>query len=101
LRGEGFFKPGYGGRTSVHPDSGVVFDGWRIPFFREAMSMVVRMHEYLPGIHSVGWDVAITGDGPVIVEGNDDWDGVIQMVVDRGFRQRFMAEYGSMMAQAR
>jgi hypothetical protein len=98
LRGEGFFKPGYGGRTGIHPDSGVVFDGFRIPFFSEAVAMVVRLHEYLPHIHSVGWDVAITDDGPVIVEGNDDWDGVIQMVVDRGFKQQFMAAYGNAMA---
>jgi hypothetical protein len=100
LRGDGFFKPGYGGRASVHPDSGVVFDGFRIPFFSEAVAMVVRLHEYLPRIHSVGWDVAITDDGPVIVEGNDDWDGVIQMVVDRGFRQRFMAACGNVTAHA-
>jgi hypothetical protein len=100
LRGEGFFKPGYGGRTGVHPDSGVVFDGFRIPFFFEAIAMVVRLHEYLPRIHSIGWDVAVTDSGPVIVEGNDDWDGVIQMAVDHDFRQQFMAAYGSAMAHA-
>lgn len=100
LRGEGFFKPGYGGRTGVHPDSGVLFDGFRIPFFAEAIAMVVCLHEYLPQIHSIGWDVAITGNGPVIVEGNDDWDGVIQMVVDRGFKQQFMAAYVNAMTQA-
>lgn len=91
LRGDGFFKPGYGGRTAVHPDSGVLFDGFRIPHFAQALAMVVGLHEYLPRIHSIGWDVAIAYDGPVIVEGNDDWDGVIQMVLDRGFLQRFMA----------
>lgn len=100
LRGDGFFKPGYGGRTAVHPDSGVIFDGFGIPFFAEAMALVVRLHEYLPRIHSVGWDVAITDDGPVIVEGNDDWDGVIQMVVERGFRQRFVTACGEAMARA-
>jgi hypothetical protein len=100
LRGDGFFKPGYGGRTGAHPDSGVVFDGFRIPFFSEAIAMVVRLHEYLSHIHSIGWDVAVTDSGPVIVEGNDDWDGVIQMVVDRGFKQQFMAAYGSAMAHA-
>lgn len=90
LRGEGFFKPQYGGRSAIHPDSGIPFDGFALPYFAEAMAMVKRLHEYLPGIHSVGWDVAITPEGPTIIEGNDDWDGVLQMVLERGFRQRFI-----------
>ncbi|HET6432698.1 sugar-transfer associated ATP-grasp domain-containing protein [Dyella sp.] len=90
LRGDGFFKPGYGGRTATHPDSGIRFDGYPLPQFAEAMALVKRLHEYLPGIHSVGWDVAITPTGPSIIEGNDDWDGVIQMVLEQGFRQRFV-----------
>lgn len=101
LRGDGVFKPAYGGRTPVHPDSGVIFDGFRIPYFSEALAMVVRLHEYLAPIHSIGWDVAITDSGPVIVEGNDDWDGVAQMVLERGFKQQFMAAYGSVMAHDR
>jgi hypothetical protein len=91
LRGDGFFKPGYGGRTPTHPDSGIRFEGFPLPFFAEAMALAKRLHEYLPGIHSVGWDVAITPEGPAIVEGNDDWDGVIHMVLERDFRQRFTA----------
>ena len=101
LRRDGFFRPGYGGRTGIHPDSGVIFDGFRIPCFSDAMAMVARLHEYFAHIHSIGWDVAITDNGTVIVEGNDDWDGVIQMVLDRDFQQQFMAAYGSVMVQDR
>lgn len=90
LRGEGFHKPGYGGRVQRHPDSGIVFEGFKIPYFTEAVALVSRLHGYLRDIHSIGWDVAITPDGPTIIEGNDDWEGGIPMVLERDFRQRFL-----------
>lgn len=93
LRGEGFFKPGYGGRASVHPDSGIAFAGFRIPYFREAVQLVTRLHVYLHDIHSVGWDVGISTSGPTIIEGNDDWEGGIPMVLEKDFRRRFLAMY--------
>lgn len=93
LRGEGFFKPGYGGRATAHPDSGVAFAGFRIPYFEEAVQLVKRLHEYLRDIHSVGWDVGISTSGPTVIEGNDDWEGGIPMVLEKDFRRRFLAMY--------
>jgi hypothetical protein len=54
------------------------------------MAMVKRLHEYLPQIYSIGWDVAIGTDGPIIVEGNDDWDAGCLMVLEQGFRQHYL-----------
>jgi hypothetical protein len=93
LRDEGFFKPGYGGRVREHPDSGIRFAGYAIPHFQAAVQLVTRLHEHLSGIHSVGWDIAITPDGPVVIEGNDDWEGGIPMVLEPDFKARFMAMY--------
>jgi hypothetical protein len=90
LRGEGFHKPGYGGRVQRHPDSGIPFQGFTIPYFDEAVALVSRLHGYLHDIHSIGWDVAITPEGPTIIEGNDDWEGGIPMVLERDFRKRFL-----------
>ena len=28
------------------------------------------------GVHSIGWDVCLTTDGPLIIEGNDNWDTI-------------------------
>lgn len=94
LRGEGFFKPGYGGRVAQHPDSGIRFSGYAIPHFQAAVQLVTRLHEQLRGIHSIGWDVAICQDGPVVIEGNDDWEGGIPMVLERDFKRRFLQMYG-------
>lgn len=41
----------------------------------EAADLCVRLHDDLPGLHSVGWDVAFTPDGPIVIEGNDNWNG--------------------------
>jgi hypothetical protein len=91
LRGEGFYKPGHGGRTPCHPDSGIEFDGFEIPYFFAAVQLASRLHGYLREIHSIGWDVAITPTGPTLIEGNDDWEGGIPMVLERDFRRRFLA----------
>lgn len=90
LRGDGFFRPGAGVRTPVHPAGGTRFHGFSLPHFAEAMAMVKRLHEYLPNVYSIGWDVAISTAGPVIVEGNDDWDAGCLMVLEQGFRQEFL-----------
>lgn len=70
----GFSKPGYGGIQKCHPDSKMTFFGFKIPYFDEAISLVKKAHKSLNKIHSIGWDVAISRDGPVLIEGNDNWE---------------------------
>jgi hypothetical protein len=53
-----------------HPDTGAAIAGAQLPWWREAMALVVRAHAALPSIGFVGWDVALTPEGPVLVEGN-------------------------------
>lgn len=53
-----------------HPDTGIPFAGFEVPFYREAVALVLEAHRHCPQMFGVGWDVAITGDGPLIVEGN-------------------------------
>ena len=35
---------------------------------------------------AAGWDIAITNDGPVVVEVNDMWDRTGQLFLGRGWR---------------
>lgn len=93
LRGDGFMKPAFGRRVSRHPDTDVAFEGIAVPHFDRAVDVVRRFHAYLPGIHSIGWDVGIAPDGPVLIEANDDWDGAVPMIVDRDFRRRYTAMF--------
>lgn len=93
VKEEGFFKPGYGGRVKEHPNTGIRFLGYKIPFFKESLELIRSFHEHLYGIHSIGWDVAITEEGPVLIEANEDWDGSFAMSVEKDFKSRFLKMY--------
>lgn len=53
-----------------HPESGVKFVGFEIPFFAEAKEMCMKASERVPQMKYIAWDVAITNDGPLFIEGN-------------------------------
>lgn len=53
-----------------HPDTGIPFSGFEVPFYREAVDLALQAHRLCPQLFGVGWDVAITVNGPLIVEGN-------------------------------
>jgi hypothetical protein len=55
----------------VHPDTGVRFEGTAVPEFRRAVSLCTRLHNRIPHILVIGWDLAIGADGePVLMEWN-------------------------------
>ena len=67
----GFYDKEHGTKTNAHPDSGIVFQGYLLPFYNETIQLCKEFHAKLKEIHFVGWDVAITENGPVFVEGNE------------------------------
>ena len=54
----------------AHPDTGTKIKGKKLPFIPEAREMVKKAALLVPQVRYVGWDVAITQDGPVLIEGN-------------------------------
>lgn len=54
-----------------HPATGFPFAGFRVPYFREAVDLCRQAALVEPRMRYIGWDVAITPDGPVLVEGNN------------------------------
>jgi hypothetical protein len=52
--------------------------GFVIPFWRETLNLVRRAHaEAFPKFVSLGWDIALTAVGPILIETNLSW-GVSQ-----------------------
>lgn len=90
LREYGVQKSCYGKRADVHPDTGITFSGYQIPFYKESVEMVKTVHRYLYGMHSIGWDVAITENGPTLIEANEDWDGSFAMCCEDNFKEKFL-----------
>lgn len=69
-----YYKPEYGTRTKIHPDSEIEFSSFTIPFFKEAKEQAIKLHSMIPTVQSIGWDIAISVSGPVFIEGNDNWE---------------------------
>ena len=53
-----------------HPSSGRRIEGFRLPDWNEAVNLAIAAHESFRRIAFVGWDIAFTKDGPVLIEGN-------------------------------
>ena len=53
-----------------HPVTGTQFEGTQIPLWPEILDLVQKAALVVPTVRYVGWDVAVTPEGPVLVEGN-------------------------------
>jgi len=69
-RGMQFLKLG-GNFYYNHPETKEVFGEIKIPYFNDAKTLIKRALKVVPE-KMVGWDIAITENGPVIIEGNDN-----------------------------
>lgn len=56
--------------VECHPASGVKFDGFKIPYWNEIKQMVCEAAMVNPDVKVVGWDVAISNKGPLLIEAN-------------------------------
>lgn len=89
LKKYGYYKPGFGTKATKHPNTSISFEGYQIPFYKEAVDIAIRFHSVLRGMHSIGWDIAICNDGPCFIEGNDNWEISLMQVVEGGLKKDF------------
>ena len=87
LKEYGFYKHGKGTKTVCHPDTGTEFNGFKIPFYTEAVEKAVSLHTHLVPIVVIGWDIAITPNGPLFIEGNDNMEISINQEVNGGLKK--------------
>ena len=90
---DGVYMPGCGTRVSKHPETGVVFESFEIPFYAGALEMALQLHRFFYGSHSIGWDIAITESGPCVIEGNDNWAIAPPQAVHGGMRTKYLDVY--------
>ncbi|MBQ7329633.1 MAG: hypothetical protein IJX01_06985 [Oscillospiraceae bacterium] len=50
--------------------TGIRYDGYEVPYWEEIKAMCLEAALVNDQIHFIGWDVAITPDGPLLIEGN-------------------------------
>lgn len=72
-------------RFDNHPVTNEKIDGYVIPYWEEIKKMTLEAALVNDSVNIVGWDVAITEDGPIIIEGNrgPGWD-LVQVLLNKG-----------------
>ncbi|MFO7545422.1 MAG: sugar-transfer associated ATP-grasp domain-containing protein [Trueperaceae bacterium] len=63
----------------THPDSGTHITGTRVPRWDEVKATLVRLVQRFPMMLYVGWDVVVTDDDIVVIEGNHSPNLATQM----------------------
>ena len=67
-----------GNRMLRHPTSDIEFEGFQIPKWDDVMKMSLAVQKSCPFYKLLGLDVALTNDGPVLIEANPNPDLVFQ-----------------------
>lgn len=60
-------------RTPVIPGTGRRIEGFPVPFLAEACALVRAAAPHFLPMRTVGWDIGLTPDGPIVVEANNYW----------------------------
>ena len=75
ISNEGLLAPSalteFNDRFEKHPDTGVVFQGYKIAGVPGAIDAAKRMHSLMPQMGLISWDFTIGEDGaPIVIEAN-------------------------------
>lgn len=77
----------HGGSYIKHPVSGVIIPGFEIPRWNELIELVNKLSMVITTNNYVGWDLALTESGWVMVEGNPRGQFVFQIATQKGAKQ--------------
>jgi hypothetical protein len=74
-----------------HPVTGIELIGFQVPFWIETIEMVKKAALINTKNKSIGWDVAISNNGPELIEGNHDWCKLLwQLPVKKGLKSTIL-----------
>lgn len=55
---------------NLHPTTKVKLENFQIPMWKEIQSLVLKAAMVVPEIRLVGWDICLSKNGPILIEGN-------------------------------
>ena len=71
-----------------HPDTRTEFVGYQLPEWFQMRTLAKEMSAQMPGVRYIGWDLAHTENGWVVIEGNGGGQFIgPQIVWKRGFKR--------------
>ncbi|MFT3704949.1 MAG: sugar-transfer associated ATP-grasp domain-containing protein [Agriterribacter sp.] len=75
----------------THPVTGVDFIGFQVPFWKECIQLAKDAALKVSENRSIGWDIAITNNCPILIEGNHNWHYlVLQMPEKKGYKKALL-----------
>jgi hypothetical protein len=74
-----------------HPDSRVKLKDFLVPYFKESCDLCRKGHLHFNDFFFIAWDIAITPDGPVVIEANPAADLYGPQVFIGGQKKRFLS----------
>jgi len=87
LAKHGFTALKHGGKiVEQAPDSNISLESVVVPHWEEVRDLVCRAGEACKPLVTLGWDVALTSDGPVLIEANYNWDVLVSQLAAGGLR---------------
>lgn len=76
-----------GEHYKMHPDTNIIFKGFQMPSWDEAVSTIKKMATYIEGSTLIAWDIAYSKNGWVMVEANENGDwSIIQSNKKKGMK---------------
>lgn len=76
-----------------HPDNGNQLNGVKINNWESICEDVKKFQQAFPYCKAAGWDIAITDEGPIVIEVNDFWDRTGQYFIRHGWRKEIRECY--------
>lgn len=76
----------------IHPGSDIIMLGYKIPKWESVKKICIAAAEKIPQVRFIGWDVAITEKGCLLIEGNHDPDyEFLEFVGERGYKSKIIS----------
>jgi hypothetical protein len=76
-------------KFTVHPDTGVALTGFKVPDWEQACELVRHLATKVEGLRYIGWDLAHTDKGWLLVEANTSPGILPPMVTGKGVAKEF------------
>lgn len=78
--------------VKIHPITKTEILNFQIPFWKEVMYISEKIALHRPENRGVGWDIAITKDGPDFIEGNHNWCKILWQIPDNEGKKHILEQ---------
>jgi hypothetical protein len=75
-----------------HPETGVLFSRFKVPYWKEVLELAREAALAFRPLRTIGWDIAVTPTGPILIEGNTIWDPLVPLRIPIGELESWSSE---------